>query len=65
MLTFLPGKDKTQSIKESSPPRNVRQVSEFTGIFNYFRASFKNFEQKAAPLNRLTSKDSGWKGGEL
>ena len=57
--------DKTQAIKESSPPRNVRQVREFVGICNYFRASVKDFAQKAAPLNRLTAKDSGWKGGEL
>ena len=60
-----PGKDMTEAIRESSPPKNIRQVREFTGICNYFRASVKNFAQKAAPLNRLTSKDSGWKGGEL
>ena len=68
MLTekgVLPGKDKTQAIKESSSPRNVRQVREVTGFCNYFRASAKNFTQKAALLNRLTSKDSGWKGEEL
>ena len=37
--------------------RAVRQetLDRFTGIFNYFRASDKNFEQKAATLNRLTS----------
>ena len=45
MLTekgVLPGKDKTEAIRESSPPRNIRQVREFTGLCNYFRASVKN-----------------------
>ena len=60
-----PGKDKTQAIRECKPPRTVRQVREFTGLCNYFRASVKDFAAKAAPLNKLTSKNSDWKGGDL
>lgn len=61
----LPGKDKTKAIRDSRPPRTLRQVREFTGLCNYFRASIKGFAQLAAPLNRLLTKEAGWKGGEL
>ena len=41
MLTaegILPGKDKTQAISEFPPPTTLRQVREFVGLCNYFRA---------------------------
>ena len=62
---ILPGKDKTQAIRDSPPPRTPRQVREFTGLCNYFRASIKDFANLAAPLNRLLTKEAAWKGGEL
>lgn len=61
----LPGKDKTEAVRDSEPPRTVRQVREFVGICNYFRASIKDFAKVAAPLNRLMTKECGWSRGEL
>ena len=61
----LPGKEKTQAIKECPVPSSLKQIREFTGLCNYFRASIKNFADLTAPLHRLTRNNSGWKGGEL
>ena len=62
---ILPGKEKTEAIREAGPPKNIRQVREFTGLCNYFRASVPNFSGIAAPLNRLTRVGCGWSKGEL
>ena len=62
---ILPGEDKTKAIKECNPPRTVKQVREFIGICNYFRASVKGFADICAPLNDLTKVNCGWRGGEL
>ena len=61
----LPGKDKCSAILNCKPPRTVKQVREFVGMCNYFRASVDHFAQKAAPLNKLLSGHSKWRGGEL
>ena len=61
----LPGKDKTAAIRDSRPPRTQRQVREFTGLCNYFRASIKDFAKLAAPLNQLLTKEKNWRGGDL
>ena len=62
---ILPGKDKTEAIRSSQAPRTPRQVREFTGLCNYFRASIKDFAKLAAPLNKLLAKDAKWRRGEL
>ena len=62
---MLPGKEKTQAIRECRPPRIIHQVRSFCGLVNFFRQSVPNFAQLAAPLHQLTGKDSGWKGGRL
>ena len=62
---ILPGQDKTEAIKHCPPPATVRQVREFLGLCNYFRASVKGFAHIAAPLNRLLTNESEWKGGKL
>lgn len=59
----LPGKDKTEAIRNCPPPKNVKQVREFTGLCNYFRQSVKDFARIAAPLNDLTKKNCRWEGG--
>ena len=61
----LPGKEKTAAIQECAPPSTTKQIREFTGLCNYFRASIKNFSELTAPLHKLTRNNSGWKGGEL
>jgi hypothetical protein len=62
---ILPGVDKTRAITEFKPPSNIRQVREFIGLCNYFRASVPNFSLLSQHLTRLIKKDSGWHGGEL
>ena len=62
---ILPGSDKLRAVKEMDPPVSVTQVRQFLGLCNYFRTHVKNFSMIAAPLNRLTSKKTGWLGGAL
>ena len=60
-----PGKDKLAAIAKFPPPATVRQVREFVGICNYFRASVPKFSLISQPLTHLTRKDCSWKGGTL
>jgi RNase H-like domain found in reverse transcriptase len=54
-----PGKNKLKAIKD------VKTICSFVGLCNFFRTHIKNFAIIAAPLFRLTRKDSGYKGGPL
>ncbi len=56
-----PGKNKLKAIKNAKPPTDVKIV----GLCNFFRTHIKNFAIIAAPLFKLTRKDSGYKGGPL
>jgi len=62
---ILPGKDKLQAVREIKPPSSVTEVRQFLGLCNYFRTHVRNFASIAGPLNLLTSKRAGWKGGPL
>ena len=62
---ILPGKDKTEAIRDFKPPSTIRQVREFVGLCNYFRASVPNFSKHSGQLTKLMKKDSGWSGGDL
>ena len=62
---ILPGTDKLKAVKEMPPPSSITQVRQFLGLCNFFRTHVQNFSSIAAPLNRLTSKKSGWSGGRL
>ena len=62
---ILPGIDKLQAVRESTPPTNVHQVRSFLGLCNFFRSHVKNFSRIATPLNQLTRKDCAWRGGKL
>jgi len=62
---ILPGLDKLKAVKEMQPPITITQIRQFLGLCNYFRTHVKNFSSIAAPLNLLTSKKTGWKGGTL
>ena len=59
----LPGLDKTAAIVQSNPPTSIRQVREFTGLCNYFRASIPNYAFHSQQLTTLLRKDSSWKEG--
>jgi hypothetical protein len=61
----LPGKDKLQAVREMQPPSSVTEVRQFLGLCNYFRTHVRNFSALAGPLNFLTSKKAGWRGGPL
>ena len=62
---ILPGADKLKAVKNTPPPANVHQVRQFLGLCNFFRTHVRNFSQVSGPLNRLTRKDTHWKGGPL
>jgi Reverse transcriptase (RNA-dependent DNA polymerase) len=68
MLTpegIKPGKNNLKAIKDAKPPTDVKMICSFVGLCNFFRTHIKNFPIIAAPLFRLTCKDSGYKGGPL
>ena len=47
------------------PPATVTQIKQFLGLANFFRTHVRNFSLISGPLNKLTRKDSLWKGGPL
>jgi RNase H-like domain found in reverse transcriptase/Integrase zinc binding domain/Reverse transcriptase (RNA-dependent DNA polymerase) len=60
-----PGKNKLKAIKDAKPPTDVKTICSFVGLCNFFRTHIKNFAIIAAPLFRLTRKDSSYKVGPL
>jgi hypothetical protein len=62
---ILPGADKLKAVRDTPPPANVHQVRQFLGLCNFFRTHVRNFSLVSSPLNKLTRKDTSWKGGEL
>ncbi len=69
MLTpegIKPGQNKLQAIRDAQPPTNIKMVRSFVGLFpDFFRMHIKDFAIIAAPLFKLTRKDSGYKNGPL
>jgi hypothetical protein len=62
---ILPGKDKLQAVAATPLPANVYQVRQFLGLCNLFRMHIHNFSLLSGRLNKLTSKDCPWQGGQL
>jgi hypothetical protein len=60
-----PGKNKLKAIKSAKPPTDVKTIRSFVRLCNFFQTHIKNFAIIAAPLFKLTRKDSGYKGGPL
>jgi hypothetical protein len=60
-----PGRNKLQAIKDAKPPTNIKMVRSFVGLCNFFRMHIKDFATIAAPLFKVTRKDSGYKNGPL
>jgi transposase InsO family protein len=60
-----PGKNKLKAIKDAKPPTDIKTIRSFVGLCNFFRTHIKDFALIAAPLFRLTRKDSGYKSGPL
>jgi transposase InsO family protein len=68
MLTpegIKPGRNKLQAIRDAQPPTNIKMVRSFVGLCNFFRTHIKDFAIIAAPLFKVTRKDSGYKSGPL
>jgi hypothetical protein len=60
-----PGKNKLKAIKDAKPPTDIETICSFVGLCNFFRTHIKEFALIAAPLFKLTRKDSGYKSGPL
>jgi hypothetical protein len=60
-----PGKNKLKAIKDAKPPTNIKTIRFFVGLCNFFQTHIKEFALIAAPLFRLTCKDSVYKSGPL
>jgi hypothetical protein len=60
-----PGKNKLKVIKDAKPPTDIKTIWSFVGLCNLFRTHIKDFALIAAPLFKLTRKDSGYKLGPL
>jgi hypothetical protein len=59
------GKNKLKAIEMAKIPADVKTIRSFVGLCNFFRTHIKNFATGAAPLFKLTRKDSSYKGGPL
>ncbi len=60
-----PGKNKLKAIQTAKAPADIKTIRSFVGLCNFFWTHIKNLEVIAAPLFKLTRKDSGYKGGPL
>jgi hypothetical protein len=62
---ILPGVNKLKAVRDSKPHSTILEIRQFMGLCNFFRSHVRNFATISAPLNRLTSKEANWTGGEL
>jgi RNase H-like domain found in reverse transcriptase/Integrase zinc binding domain len=60
-----PGKKKLKAIKDAKQPTDIKTIRSFVGLCKFFRTHIKDFALIAAPLFKLTRKDSGYKSGLL
>ena len=51
---------KIEAISKRSAPINVKQIQQFTGLCNYYRKFVQNYAKIAAPMVKLTCKDTRW-----
>jgi len=60
-----PGEAKLKSIKQATPPDDVKGIRSFMGLCNFFRHHIQDFSIIAAPLFKLTRQDSEYQSGPL
>ncbi len=60
-----PGKNKLKAIKDAKLPMDIKTIRSLVGLCNFFKTHNKDFAAIAAPLFKLTRKDSGYKLGPL
>jgi hypothetical protein len=51
-----PGTDKLKAVGQTPPPTCIKEVRQFLGLCNFFRAHVKNFSLISHPLTVLTKK---------
>jgi hypothetical protein len=54
-----PRHNKLQAFKDAKPPTTIKMVRSFVGLCNFFRTHIKDLATIAAPLFKVTRKDSG------
>ena len=54
---ILPVKEKLESIREVSRPKNPKEIKQFLGLAGYYRKFIPKFSDVARPLTHLTRKD--------
>ena len=52
--------DKTAVIHQWPAPTNLKEIRQFLGFASYYRRFIKNFANVAAPLYKLTEKQTSW-----
>lgn len=57
-------KDKTDVIKETPRPTNIKQLQSFLGLVNYYGKFVKNLSTILNPLYQLLKKDKKWSWDE-
>ncbi len=60
-----PGEAKLKTIKQATPPEDVKGIHSFMGLCNFFRHHIQDFAIIAAPLFKLTRQDSEYRIGPL
>jgi hypothetical protein len=60
-----PGEAKLKTIKQATPPDDVKGIQSFMGLCNFFRHHIKDFAIIAAPLFKFTRQDSEYQSGPL
>ena len=60
-----PGEAKLKSIKQATPPDDVKGIRSFMGLCNFFRHHIQDFSIVAAPLFKLIRQDSEYQSGPL
>jgi hypothetical protein len=53
-----PGRNKLQAIKDAQPPINIKKVRSFVSLCNFVCTHIKDFATIAAPVFKVTRKDS-------
>lgn len=56
--------DKTQSIIDYPPPRNIKQLRRFIGMASWYRRFIPQCATRLEPLTRLLRKNIAWEWGD-
>ncbi len=60
-----PGEAKLKTIRQATPPDDVKGIRSFMGLCNFFWHHIQDFAIIAAPLFKLTRQDSDYQSGPL